>query len=113
MECNNNLVGKTTSLRAALSLCVAAVVHYRVGKSSPTSLVSRAAITTIPIGVDDINSQNSIETLSVQFFNGAALSTVSSGNNTPRTSLLFTSNKAFAESSRFGFLINIYVALLL
>jgi len=73
-------------------------------KSSPTSLVACAAITTVPIGVDDITSQNNIETLSVQFFNGAALSTMSTGTNAPRTSLLFTSNKAFAESSRLGFL---------
>ena len=79
------------------------MVHFRVGKSSPTSLVAQAAITTIPIDVDDINTHNSIETLSVQFFNGVALSTVSSGNNTPQTSLLFTSNKAFAESSKSGF----------
>lgn len=93
--------GKTTSLRAALSLCGAAAAHFRVGKSSPTSLVARASITTIPIGVDDINSLNNIETLTVQFFNGAALSTVSGGSNCPRTTIILTANKAFAESSRY------------
>lgn len=85
------------------------MVHFRVGKSSPTSLVARAAITTIPIGVDDIASQSNLETLSVQFFNGAALSTMSAGTNSPRTSLLFTSNKAFAESSRFGSTIHDFI----
>ena len=78
-----------------------AAAHFRMWKSSPTSLVARTSITTIPIGVDDINSINNIEILAVQFFNGAALSTVSEGSNCPCTMIILTANKTFAESTRY------------
>ena len=65
-----------------------------------TSLVNRASVTTIPIGVDDICTPGHIENLAVQFFNGADHSTISGGANHPRTGILLTSNKHFAKSSR-------------
>ena len=64
------IIGKTTSLRIALSLFGAASVHFKGGKSTLSSILSRASITTIPIGGDDINSAAHVEGLTVQFFNG-------------------------------------------
>ena len=57
-------------------------------------------MTTVPLGVDDIDSPNIMEHLAVQFFNGAGHFTISTGANHPRTSVLVTSNKHFAECAR-------------
>ena len=36
----------------------------------PAVIVSRAAGTTVPLGIDDVRSAKKAETISVQFFNG-------------------------------------------
>lgn len=94
------VTGKTTSLQVALSLCGVNNIHFKGGRSTISSLLCRAAVTTMPIGVDDISSEVNVENLTVQFFNGAGHTTAKRGSVYPCTSLLLTANKHFAESER-------------
>ena len=96
----STLLGKSTSLRVALSLYGVDEMHFLGGRSTPPSLMQLATMTTLPIGVDDIQSAAVLEDVAVKFYNGAAHSTCSSKDTRAQTSLIVTGNGDFAGSQR-------------
>ena len=75
-------------------------VHITGPDPHPAAIVSWAAGTTIPLGIDDIRSEKKAETVAVQFFNGFSHNTCSTGELKPHTSVIITSNSAFSNSER-------------
>uniref|UniRef100_A0A1X7TLC2 DUF927 domain-containing protein n=1 Tax=Amphimedon queenslandica TaxID=400682 RepID=A0A1X7TLC2_AMPQE len=92
--------GKSSSAKAALCCWGAQNVNFRGCKSSVSSIVNYTSKSTIPVVVDDVCSQHSMEELAVQFSGGASHSTISSGNTAPRAGIIVTSNMSFIESDR-------------
>lgn len=88
-------------MKLALSLYT---TQYKVlelgGKSSPAAILNRAAVSTLPIGLDDIKSAAAMEEIAVHFYNGACHTTVSSGQTVPHTSLIVTANDSFCGTER-------------
>ena len=90
--------GKTTALKMALSLY--GIFTCLGGKSTLASITNRAAIATIPIGLDDVRSDIIMEDIAVQFYNSSSHATMSSGNKKPRSSVIVTANKSFCTTER-------------
>ena len=67
-------------------------MHFLGGRSTPPSLMQLATMTTLPIGVDDIQSAAVLEDVAVKFYNGAAHSTCSSKDTRAQTSLIVSGN---------------------
>ena len=74
--------------------------HLSRGKSTLASITNRAAIATIPIGLDDVRSDIIMEDIAVQFYNSSSHATMSSGNKKPRSSVIVTANKSFCTTER-------------
>ena len=77
------------------------MIHFRGAKSTVSSIVTQSSTTTIPIVVDDVASPHTMEELAVQLTSGASHSTLKSGTNTPKTSIITTANFSFTESDRY------------
>ena len=76
--------------------------NFKGSKSTVSSIINQASVTTIPIVIDDVSSPAFMEELAVQLTGGAAHSTMKSGTCTPRTSVITTANHHFAESDRYS-----------
>ena len=93
-------IGKSTTLRNIFSILGGEHHHITGPDTHPATIISKAASTTIPIGIDDIRSAKKAETIAVQFFNGFAHNTCQSGQLKPSTSVIITSNSTFSDSRR-------------
>ena len=93
-------LGKSSSAKMALCCWGAQNTNLKGSKSTISAIVNCASHTTIPIVLDDISSQHAMEEMAVQFTGGATYSTVGSGTNKPKTSIIVTANHHFADSDR-------------
>lgn len=91
--------GKSTTLRNVFSI-LGAEHHITGPDTHPAVIVSRAAGTTVPLGIYDVRSAKKAETISVQFFNGFSHHTCENGEQKPCTSVIITSNSTFCNSEK-------------
>lgn len=94
-------IGKSSSAKAALCCWGAQTVNFKGCRSTVSSIVNQSSTSTIPIVVDDIASPHAMEEMAVQFSGGASHSTIASGSATPRSGIMVTANRTFADSDRF------------
>ena len=100
-------IGKTATLKAIKAL-FGDETNLQRGKVSAEALLKSSSLTTFPIAVDDISSLAKMEDIAVSLFNAAAHTTVASGTQSPKGTIILSSNKSFVESDRY-----IYSAMLL
>ena len=110
-------IGKSSTLKNIMSK-YGAVEAISSEKTSVSSIMNQASLTTEPIGklyssdmnlnkmlrklgVDNVRSSVQLEDLTVSFFNGFNKATISRGVVKPRTGLVVTSNSAFASEERY------------
>lgn len=93
-------VGKSTSVRNALSLFGVEHLNITGPDIHPAAVVDKASCTTIPIGIDNIRSAKKAESIAVQFFNGFSHHTCQSGERRLLTSVIMTSNCTFDTNDR-------------
>jgi len=94
----NYLTGKTASLRLAQNLYG---LNGLESNDSKSPLINQAAMTTLPIALDDVDSAKKFECIAVQFFNQASYTTNARGELKPRTSLIISVNQPYTHSDRY------------
>ena len=68
---------------------------------SKSPLINQAAMTTLPVALDDVDSAKKFESIVVQFFNQASYTTNARGELKPRTSLIISANQPYTHSERY------------